>query len=351
MSITATPVVGEARPGYDPVFPAAHGFSAHTPDPAKYHKRGDHTILPLSRGTISNHISRGFNHEKPGLVFVDATDPVNGTGATARFNLGEVSESHVQQVLRELPPELDPRERAAQAMEAIANPVTKAAAPTPVVAEPVQPPPAPTAAAQGPSYDPAAPPTVSAPPWPPVAVAYQPNPWQPQPMPGPALPPSTLPCPAPAAPQPGPADLQKLADYMLRELRPAAPAPPVQPATPAEPRYTLAELREALRLPYLSAAWEAPQVAVTFMTSQGAFRSLYHDVCRRGLCVTLTVDSRQDAQLLFVPKEHMPGDPPLRLICESRQLDLFVANCNFHNSTGVYDHYNLVVVDAPDDHG
>lgn len=62
------------------------GIMAHTPDPTGYHDAGGRTMLPRA---TQNFGSRGFSTE-PGIVHIDPSDPVRGTGGIS-VDLGRVT--------------------------------------------------------------------------------------------------------------------------------------------------------------------------------------------------------------------------------------------------------------------
>ena len=68
----------QSRPDWTPLAqPEDHlGVLAHTPDPTAYHDAGGRTMIPRSKGIG---LSKGFV-TSPGIVNIDPSDPVRGTG-------------------------------------------------------------------------------------------------------------------------------------------------------------------------------------------------------------------------------------------------------------------------------
>ncbi len=139
----------------------------------------------------------------------------------------------------------------------------------------------------------------------------------------------------------------------MAELLSRLPPQPVKEATPlppAEPTYTEAQIRETFGLPYLSMEWKPPTVQAIFGTQAGVIQALYHAVTRHDRRITLVVDSRQPSQLLFIPAITQDrGELPIRITVPSLKIDEHVYNPDFRSSHGVYDHYDLVVVDEKDE--
>lgn len=99
----------------------------------------------------------------------------------------------------------------------------------------------------------------------------------------------------------------------------------------------------ALEMPFLGAEPWAPRVQVIFQGPHGMYRTRYHHVARRGICLSLVYDSRYDGDQ-FIPASTQEGET-IRVQVPHLKVDSEAMIFDYHNTIGCLDIINIILVD------
>jgi hypothetical protein len=88
---------------------------------------------------------------------------------------------------------------------------------------------------------------------------------------------------------------------------------------------------------------KAPTVKVIFKTASGLYRTKYHAVARRGICLSLVYDSRYDGDQ-YIPSNTAEGEV-IHVSIPSYKIEVDVDVFDYHNQIGCLDVLNLVIVE------
>ena len=99
----------------------------------------------------------------------------------------------------------------------------------------------------------------------------------------------------------------------------------------------------AIGMPFLGEEASQPKISVIFHQPGGMYRTRYHFVARRGICLSLVYDSRYNGDQ-FIPSS-TPEDETIRIQIPSLNLDVEAMVFDYHNSIGCLDVINVVIAE------
>lgn len=364
--------------------PGSDDVIAHTPDPTAYHEVDGRVMLPRARPGKGNFMSQGFS-TKPGIVHIDPSDPVRGTGGLT-IDLEGLSPQQLAKASRE--GQGDPYQSwtvAARIKQGDAANVQVPQAATqmqqtqPIVQTPTdgsrqmvpQGPPLVSPSVkttQGRAMSIPQPIPVESPP----EAAAHPQPAPAQPQQGYAPPPQPY---YPPQPQPDTATLQLLQNVMetMRGLQSAVtelqhrPDPSVHIREAATHTVMSARQEEtktkapesdygeepSLATPedtglhFLTTPPSSPKVQVVFDLGKGGKHfKRFHHVAIHGKCLSMVFDSRYEGDQ-FIPPHTEDGDPPIQITFPQHKNKVVKALVpqDFNQRLGCLDQLNFIIVD------